>query len=84
MTKNDTAKSLAELSPQGEWYGYASYIEGRTNGTGSNHDGDFKRHKTLGHAKSAVAPWFDGQQRKTAVYQWVGTLEDGYWVGVDA
>ena len=73
----DTATSLQDLSPQGEWYGYASYIQYR------NDTGDFKRHKTLGHAKSAIKFILKSKFKSTvALYEWVGTLQNGSWVEI--
>ena len=63
----DIAKTLDELTPH-SFYGFATYLEGRTNGTGWNY-GEYKRHKTLGHAKSAISNTNSrGYTRR--LYQW--------------
>jgi hypothetical protein len=53
-TQADKSKSLDELSPT-DWFPYATYIPGRTNGDGWNGGYDYRRHKTLGQAKSAIS-----------------------------
>lgn len=77
MTR-DYAPELKGLVPY-EFFPYASYMKGRTGG-------DFKRHKTLAHAKSAVNQYGFGKPAR-AVYEWVGESPfdpNGYWIGVDA
>ncbi|MBC7594572.1 MAG: hypothetical protein H7288_11645 [Kineosporiaceae bacterium] len=49
------ARELADLQPEEHtFYGFATFLEGRTNGCGWNY-GEYKRHKTLAHAKSAIS-----------------------------
>jgi hypothetical protein len=69
----DIAERLADLNPY-EFFGFASYLEGRTNGVGTNY-GEFKRHKTLGHAKSAIAHW-NGRNGTRRLYRWDTELEE--------
>lgn len=68
MGNSDQGNSLEKLTPI-EHYPYASYLKGRTGG-------DFKRHKTLAHAKAAV------NQRirlgETHLYRW--HEESGKWL----
>lgn len=65
----DTAKSLDELSPY-DYFPYASYIKGRTGGSGWANGSDFKRHKTLAHAKTALrGASYLGEVDKR-IYQW--------------
>lgn len=72
----DTSKNLEGLVPY-EIYPFASYLEGRAEG---RQDGEYKRHKTLPHAKNAINPhWRRGAKR--AIYKW-----DDYelkWVEID-
>jgi hypothetical protein len=78
---SDVARNLNDLLPF-EMYPYASYLQGRTNG-GTNYEGsaDFKRHKTLGHAKSATGAvsrraGYPGSK----IYTWIGVYgDDGHW-----
>ena len=70
MRATDIAENLADLSPV-EVYGFASYLEGRSNGTGSNY-GEYKRHKTLGHAKAAIAH-SNVRPGERRLYEWDGT-----------
>lgn len=61
----DLARSLDDLEPF-ERYLYASFVKGRTGG-------DFKRHKTIGHARNAIGSgnsWNRGHAPTTALYQW--------------
>jgi len=77
MTNNDIAGDLAELSPF-EFYPFASFLEGRTNGQGWNY-GEDKRHKTLGHAKAAISHTSvrPGERR---LYKW--SEESESWVEI--
>ena len=72
--KTDIAKELADLSPH-EFYGFASYMKGRTNGNGWS-NGDYKRHKTLGQAKSSIS-YGGGFER---LYEW--SVETSAWVEI--
>jgi hypothetical protein len=73
----DIAKELADLDPH-EFYGFASYLENRTNGQGWS-TGEYKRHKTLGHAKAAINNFVSrGYSRR--LYQW--SEETASWVEI--
>jgi hypothetical protein len=85
MSVNDVAKSLDDLV-RVEVFNFASFIAGRTNGTGSGTTGDdFKRHRTLGQARAAISAYRSNvhggrANLNVAVYAWdVGT---GTWVAV--
>ena len=61
----DLAGSLDDLRPF-ESYPYASFVKGRSGG-------DFKRHKTLTHARGATSSknsWNRGHSPATGIYQW--------------
>ena len=77
MTNGDIASELGDLSPF-EFYPFASFLEGRTNGQGWNY-GEYKRHKTLGHAKAAISHTNvrSGERR---LYRW--SEESESWVEV--
>ena len=77
MNAADIAENLADLSPI-EVYGFASYLEGRSNGNGSNY-GEYKRHKTLGHAKAAIAH-SNVRPGERRLYRWDD--ESGAWVEI--
>ena len=78
MADADIAKELADLSPI-QTYGFATFLEGRTNGQGWNY-GEYKRHKTLAHAKSAISNTNSrGYTRR--LYQW--SDEANGWVEID-
>lgn len=62
---NDIAASLEDLTPY-DFYPYATYVEGRTNG-GDSWKSFYKRHKTLAHAKLSVRASRGGT---TKVFQW--------------
>jgi hypothetical protein len=67
ILSSDIAANINELAPH-EFYGFASFLEGRTNGVGWNY-GEYKRHKTLAHAKSAISNTNSrGYTRR--LYQW--------------
>lgn len=84
MNIKDTSDKLDDLNPY-EFFGFASYIPGRNQGRYWVGGGDFKRHKTLAHAKSAIRSSassignFDTAPCK--VYAWNGVTEA--WEEVD-
>ena len=80
MSNKDVAKSLEDLSPI-EFYEYASYVPGRTNGSGWNGGTDFKRHPQLHHAKVAVKAVRN--RPDTKIYRWVGDVFTGKWEEID-
>lgn len=85
MSKDEIAKYIVDLKPY-EYFPFASFVRGRTNGTGSQHGGEFKRHKTLAHAKSATSSshgYVRDGEKETHLYKWVGDFENGYWVMLD-
>lgn len=53
VNQSEVSKTLEDLNPVEE-YPYATYIEGRTHGSGWAGGDDYKRHLTLAQAKSAV------------------------------
>ena len=79
MTKADTAAKLEELSPYGEYFPWATEITGRTNGSGWNGGQDFKRHRTLAQARSAITTYFSNggnKSAKTGIYRWNELLQE--------
>jgi hypothetical protein len=61
----DLQRTLEELKPF-EHYPFASFVKGRPGG-------DFKRHKTLPHARNATNSknvWNRGFNPNTDVYEW--------------
>lgn len=88
--RGDISKTLEGLN-RFEVYEYATYIEGRTGGNASRR-GDYRRHKTLVHARAAAKSAINvlvydengvvvGYRRpKTRIYRW--SDEQGEWVEV--
>lgn len=62
---NDVASKLEDLSPY-DYFPYATYVEGRTNG-GDSWKSFYKRHKTLTHAKLSLRASRGGEKR---LYEW--------------
>jgi hypothetical protein len=61
----DLARSLEDLQPF-EHNPYASFLKGRSGG-------DFKRHKTIGHARNATSAknvWNRGYSPDTDIFRW--------------
>lgn len=71
-TNKDTAEVLSELSPY-DLFEFATYLPGRSNGTGAR-GADFKRHRTMGHAKAAIASSRSNGGRNTEhakIFMWM-------------